>query len=415
MSHFCVYVFHDKDTSIDTLLAPYGENLVLEPYLEYTKEEAIAHVRKEIEDYKNGTYAEYLKNPEEYEKKYGRNNGHIEYLKVEFPKKLNWTDEQCYEYMKSLYDPDMIDKDGNILSRYNPKTKWDWYVVGGRWSGGIPMKTNTKLRMMAESAIMLALATVLSIFKLYELPYGGSITIASMLPLLIIAYRYGTGWGLITGVVYGIIQQLLGLKNLSYFTTWQSIVAIIMLDYLVAFMVIGLGGLFRKMKSQPMGLVLGGLVICLLRYLCHVTSGATVWAGLSIPTEAALIYSFGYNATYMLPETIILLVVAYYIGSKLDFRNSDIVPYKAEAKAKLPLLQWIGGLLVAGALVYDTVAVFSKLQNADSGEFDVTGFSAVDWKLMAIITGCALVVAAVLFVIGKKTAPVKDEKIEKLN
>ena len=49
--------------------------------------------------------------------------------------------------------------------------------------------------MMAESAIMLALATVLSIFKLYELPYGGSITIASMLPLLIIAYRYGTGLG----------------------------------------------------------------------------------------------------------------------------------------------------------------------------------------------------------------------------
>ena len=147
MSHFCVYVFHDKDTSIDTLLAPYDENLVLEPYVEYTKEEAIAKVRKEIEYYKNGTYAEYLKNPEEYEKKYGRNNGHIEYLKDEFPKKLNWTDEQCYEYMKSLYDPNMIDKDGNILSRYNPKSKWDWYVVGGRWSGGIPMKTNTKLEI----------------------------------------------------------------------------------------------------------------------------------------------------------------------------------------------------------------------------------------------------------------------------
>ena len=60
MSHFCVYVFHDKDTSIDTLLAPYDENLVFKPYVEYTKEEAIAKVRKEIEDYKNGIYAEYL-------------------------------------------------------------------------------------------------------------------------------------------------------------------------------------------------------------------------------------------------------------------------------------------------------------------------------------------------------------------
>ena len=147
MSHFCVYVFHDKNTSIDTLLAPYDENLVFKPYVEYTKEEAIAKVRKDIEDYKNGTYAEYLKNPEEYGKKYGRNTGHIEYLEDEFPKKLNWTDEQCYDYIKQDYTPDMIDKDGNILSRYNPKSKWDWYVVGGRWSGGIPMKTNTKLEI----------------------------------------------------------------------------------------------------------------------------------------------------------------------------------------------------------------------------------------------------------------------------
>ena len=147
MSHFCVYVFHDKNTSIDTLLAPYDENLVFKPYVEYTKEEAIAKVRKEIEDYKNGTYAEYLKNPEEYGKKYGRNTDHIEYLEDEFPKKLNWTDEQCYDYIKQDYTPDMIDKDGNILSRYNPKSKWDWYEVGGRWSGGIPMKTNTKLEI----------------------------------------------------------------------------------------------------------------------------------------------------------------------------------------------------------------------------------------------------------------------------
>lgn len=147
MSHFCVYVFHDKDTSIDTLLAPYDENLEFEPYVEYTKEEAIAKVRNEIEDYKNGTYAEYLKNPEEYEKKYGFNKSHIEYMKNKFPKKINWTDEQCYDYVKSLYDPDMIDEDGNLLSKYNQKSKYDWYEVGGRWDGAIPMKTNMKLEI----------------------------------------------------------------------------------------------------------------------------------------------------------------------------------------------------------------------------------------------------------------------------
>ena len=147
MSHFCVYVFHDKNTSIDTLLAPYDENLVVEPYVEYNKEEAIAKVRKEIEDYKNGPYAEYIKNPEEYEKKYKCTKKYIEFLKNEFPKKINWTDDQCYDDMKEDYDFDMIDKDGNLLSKYNPKSKWDWYEVGGRWCGGIPMKTNTKLEI----------------------------------------------------------------------------------------------------------------------------------------------------------------------------------------------------------------------------------------------------------------------------
>ena len=118
MSHFCVYVFHDKNTSIDTLLSPYDENLVVEPYVEYNKEEAIAKVRKEIEDYKNGPYAEYIKNPEEYEKKYKCTKQYIEFLKNEFPKKINWTDDQCYDDIKEDYYSDMIDKDGNILYKY---------------------------------------------------------------------------------------------------------------------------------------------------------------------------------------------------------------------------------------------------------------------------------------------------------
>ena len=97
-----------------------------------------------------------------------------------------------------------------------------------------------RTRALVESAVMISLATVLSIFKLAELPYGGSITLASMLPIVIVAYRHGTVFGFGAGLVYGVVQQLLGLKNLSYFTTWQSIVAIILLDYLVAFGVIGI-------------------------------------------------------------------------------------------------------------------------------------------------------------------------------
>ena len=97
-------------------------------------------------------------------------------------------------------------------------------------------KSQKTLRALTESAIMLALATALSLVKIVELPYGGSVTVASMLPVLIIAYRYGVKWGLLTGAAYGGVQQLLGLKNLSYVTTWQSVLAVILLDYVVAFL-----------------------------------------------------------------------------------------------------------------------------------------------------------------------------------
>ena len=274
------------------------------------------------------------------------------------------------------------------------------------------MKKTSTLRVLTESAIMLALATVLSIFKLVELPYGGSITIASMLPILIIAYRHGTGWGLLTGLVYGIIQQLLGLKTLSYVTTWQSVVAVIMLDYIVAFAVLGFGGAFRKMKSQPAGLCLGGLLVCLLRYACHVISGATVWAGLSIPTQAALAYSFIYNATYMVPETIVLLIAAYTIGTKLDFRGTQLSAYKFESGQKAGVLDWIGGVLVAAALIFDTAVVFSNLQNAETGAFDITGVANVNLPLLIIVTAVLLVAGAVLLVVSaaqkRKTPAEKD-------
>ncbi len=262
-------------------------------------------------------------------------------------------------------------------------------------------KSASLSRKLVESAIMVAVATVLSLIKILDLPYGGSVTLASMLPVIIIAYRHGTGWGLITGTVYAIIQQLLGLKTLSYVTSWQSIVAVIMLDYIVAFMVTGLGGIFRKtVKSQSLGLLYGSLFVCVLRYICHVISGATVWAGLSIPTNAALIYSLGYNATYMIPETIVTAVVAYYVGSMIDFRSDSIYRFKTSEKYGLPVLKWIGGLVITGVVIFDAVKVFSVLQNPEKGDFDITGLSNAPWLLIGIVTGVAVIAAVVLFIIS---------------
>ena len=139
MSHFCVYVFHDENTTVDELLAPYDENIEFAPYVLYTKEQAIAKVRSEIEDFRNGIYKEYLEDPVKYKENWGHLKTHIEYLENEFPKKLNWTDEECYEDIaKWRREEGMVAEDGSILSTYNPKAKWDWYQVGGRWRGGIP-------------------------------------------------------------------------------------------------------------------------------------------------------------------------------------------------------------------------------------------------------------------------------------
>ena len=256
-------------------------------------------------------------------------------------------------------------------------------------------------RRLVESALMLALGVVLSMLKFIDLPYGGSVTVASMLPILIIAYRYGMGWGTLTGFVYGLFQMLLGLNTFSYVTTWQSIVAVALLDYLVAFLVLGFGGLFKKMNSQPIALTAGTIIACVLRYLCHVISGATVWAGLSIPTNAALIYSVGYNATYMIPETIITAILAYYIGSMLDFRSETIDRFTKDNSKKVSVFKIIAGLLVSAALVFDVRQIFAYLQNED-GVFDFSGLSSVNWLPVAIVTGIAIVAAVVLSVLDKK-------------
>ena len=265
------------------------------------------------------------------------------------------------------------------------------------------MNKQSNSRKLTEAAIMLAIATVLSLIKLADLPYGGSVTIASMLPIVIISYRHGIRWGLLTGLVFGVIQQLLGINTLSYATSWQAGVAIILLDYIVAFMVAGLGGLFRKSMKQPTALLFGSLLICVLRFICHVITGATVWAGLSIPDSAALAYSLSYNATYMIPETIVTMLVAYYIGSVLDFGSDSLRYYSAKNEQKMPVIKWVAGIIIAGAIIFDTVMVFSRLQNEESGKFDITGLSNVNWMPVIIVSACALLVSALLFVLATKS------------
>lgn len=141
MSHFSVLIIGDN---VEEQLAPYNENIEVEPYVEYTKEQLIEKWREEIEEYKKGTYAKYLNNPEKYIEKYKEKTDHIKYISEEFPKRLQWTDEEIYNHEIQFYEPEEIGKNWEVYSTYNPKSKWDWYEVWGRWTGELVVKQGVK-------------------------------------------------------------------------------------------------------------------------------------------------------------------------------------------------------------------------------------------------------------------------------
>jgi len=263
-------------------------------------------------------------------------------------------------------------------------------------------------RTIAECAVMVALAVILSILKLADLPYGGSITMASKLPLIIIGYRHGIKWGFVTSFVYGAMELVLGLNTLSYVTGVASVIAVILLDYIVAFGVIGLSALVRNAKTEKEAFVFGSLIACFARYICHVISGATVWAGLSIPTAAALSYSLIYNATYMVPETLILAVAAYFVGSSIDFgsdRPKPVIRKEINHGMLVNVMKYVTLTFASAALVIDIVCIFSKLQNAETGEFDITGIADANIPLIVIATSVALAVViayCIIYFVSKK-------------
>ena len=120
-------------------LEPFDENLETPRYIEYTKDQLIEKGRKDIEEYKNGIYAEYLSDKKAYCKNC-KNSKHLDYLENEFPEHLKWDDQQIYQNELKDYDPFQIGKDGEVYSEYNPNSKWDYYSLGGRWSGLIKLK-----------------------------------------------------------------------------------------------------------------------------------------------------------------------------------------------------------------------------------------------------------------------------------
>ena len=180
--------------------------------------------------------------------------------------------------------------------------------------------TNTKrtrVFALCECAMMLALAVVLSYVKIFTLPFDGSITLFSMLPICLISIKYGIGWGLGTAFCYSWFQILQG-GVFAWGLTPTMLIASLFLDYILAFTVLGLAGLFRK--KGLLGMEMGIVMVCALRFLVHFVAGVVLWANLEQFVafgkewvNRPALYSICYNGIYMLPETVMTSIGAWLL------------------------------------------------------------------------------------------------------
>ena len=174
-------------------------------------------------------------------------------------------------------------------------------------------KSHLRIRALTEGAIFVAAAQILGYIKLFSLPNGGSITL-NMLPIFIYCARWGFGYGMLASFVLSLLQLLL---DGAYAWGWQSIIG----DYILAYSLIGLAGLFHKQKY---GFFTGTVVGTLARFVCAWIVGATVW-GEYMPDQffgmtmtSPWFYSALYNGSYMLPKTILAVVVCLILGRALE-------------------------------------------------------------------------------------------------
>lgn len=196
---------------------------------------------------------------------------------------------------------------------------------------------NNRTFRLVFSAVMVALATVLSVIPVIQLPFGGSVTVFSQVPILAVSWILGIPWGLASGLAYAILQLLVGgIGNFSYVQGILAYIILIFADYLVPFTFLGFGSIFKRViKNEYVAASVGTVLVCLIRYISHFISGATIWTEYAPGTavKAVLAYSASYNATYMVPETIISIVGICVVIAIMHRLNPKLTEVDATASA----------------------------------------------------------------------------------
>ena len=164
-------------------------------------------------------------------------------------------------------------------------------------------------RILVEGALMLALATVLSFIRIIKLPWGGSITLLSMLPITLFSIRRGVKIGMIVSILFSLIQFFQGILDglFGWGLSPEMLIACILLDYVLAFSVLGIAGIFRKKGLN--GWICGVGLAIFLRFVMHFLSGIIIWKSIdalwgNFTPDNFYVYSLLYNGAYMLPELI---------------------------------------------------------------------------------------------------------------
>ena len=150
-------------------------------------------------------------------------------------------------------------------------------------------------KMLINISLMLAMATVLQYVRLYHFPQGGAVTLGGMIPILLIAFRYGAGVGTLTGFIFGLINLI---QDPFILHPIQ-----VLFDYPLPFMAMGLAGIF------PRKIFLSTLLAFCGRFICHFISGVVFFASYAPGGMSPIIYSLIANATYLVPELLICLLI----------------------------------------------------------------------------------------------------------
>ncbi len=174
---------------------------------------------------------------------------------------------------------------------------------------------NTKIRVLTECAIMVALSFALSCIKLFPMPLGGSVTLASMLPIMLIGIKYGSAVGLCTGFLYSLTQLAQALIEgdvFPYCETAGVLVICLLFDYFLPFTLLGIAGIFKEvrlLKKEEISCYIGLILAVAIRFICHYITGVVIW-GQWAEGMSPYLYSLLYNGGYLSVDLIICLIVA---------------------------------------------------------------------------------------------------------